>query len=184
MKVKVGVSLRHIHLTEEDYNILFDEEIKIKKHLNQPGQFAACEQVTIENNGRTLENVRVVGPFRSYTQVEISRTDAYFLKLNPPVKESGDLEGAEEIIIKTEKGQISRKAVILAERHIHITKKEREKYGLDKDVYKIKVKGEKGGILDNIFIKENDNYSFEMHIDSDDANAFNIKQNDEVEIID
>lgn len=184
MKVSIGVSLRHVHLTKEDYYLLFDEDIKEKVPINQPGQFSAEETVTIENNDRKLENVRVIGPFRPYTQVEISRTDAYFLKLNPPVRESGNLENAERITISTKKGKITRKACILADRHIHITPEQRKKYNLSKDVYKVKVSGEKGGIFDNVFIRENPKSYFEMHIDSDDANSFSLKQNDEVEIID
>ncbi len=184
LKISIGVSLRHIHLTKEDYYLLFDEEIKEKNPINQPGQFSALETVTLENGDRKIDNVRLIGPFRPYTQVEISRTDAYFLKLNPPVRKSGDLNGAEEITISTKKGKIKRKACILADRHIHITPEERKKYNLNKDVYKVKVTGEKGGIFDNVFIRENPNSYFEMHIDSDDANSFNLKQNDEVEIID
>ena len=183
MKIKTGISFRHVHLTEEDYNALFDEEISIKKPLGQPGQFAANQTVSLEKNGKKLENVRIIGPFRNYTQVEISRTDAKFLKIAPPVRTSGDLEGAETITIISKKGRIERKACILADRHIHINKEEREKYGLDKDVYKIKVSGERGGILDNVFIREREDFSFELHIDSDEGNALGLEQNDEVEII-
>ncbi len=184
MKVKVGISLRHVHLTEEDYKLLFDEELSVKKYLGQPGQFAAEQTVTLERNGKVLENVRIIGPFRKCTQVEISKTDAYFFKIDPPVRTSGDLSGAENIIITGKKGKIERKACILADRHIHINKEEREKYGLDKDVYRIKINGEKGGILDNVHIREREDFSFELHIDSDEGNAFALKQKDEVEIID
>lgn len=183
MKIKVGVSQRHVHLTEEDYNILFDRPMTIKQNLNQPGQFAAGETVILESNGRQIENVRLIGPERTYTQVEISRTDAYKLKLNPPVRESGDLNGAEEITIIGPKGKIQRKATIIADRHIHITKEERLKYNLTKDIYKVKVNGEKSGILENIKIKEAPNSYFELHLDTDDANAFDIKQNDKVELL-
>ena len=182
MKIKVGISLRHVHLTEEDYNILFDEELTVKENLNQPGQFSANQTVILENNDRKIENVRVIGPNRAYTQVEISRTDAYYLKLNPPVRTSGDLSDAEEITILGPKGKITRKACIIADRHIHITKEEREKLNLMKDTYQIKVEGEKGGILSNVKIKEAPNSYFELHIDADDGNAFNLKQNDEVDI--
>ena len=103
--------------------------------------------------------------------------------MSPPVKSSGDLSEAEEITIIGPKGKISRRACIIADRHIHITKEEREKYNLIKDVYQIKVTGEKGGILSNVKIKEAPNSYFELHLDSDDANAFNIKQSEEVEII-
>ncbi len=184
MKIKVGVSLRHVHLTKDDYYLLFDEDIKEKVPINQPGQFSAYQTVTIQANDRHLDNVRVIGPFRNYTQVEISRTEAIHLHIKPPVRMSGDLNGAEEITIIGPKGSITRKACILADRHIHITPDERKEYGLNNDVYKVKVSGEKGGIFDNVFIRESEASFFEMHIDSDDANGFDLKQNDEVEIID
>lgn len=183
MKISVGVSMRHVHLTEEDYKCLFDEPLTEKSPLNQYGQFAANQQVTIKSNDREIKNVRIIGPFRQYTQVEISRTDAYHLNLNPPVRTSGDLSGALQITIIGPKGSIIREAVIIADRHIHITKEDREKYNLLKDEYEVRVTGEKSGILGNIRIKEAPNSYFELHLDSDDANAFNIKQGDEVEII-
>ena len=184
MKVKIGVSVRHVHLTKEDYYILFDEELTEKMPINQIGQFAANQTVTLESNNKRIENVRIVGPFRPYTQVEISKTEAYFLHLNPPIRESGNLTDAEKITIIGPKGQIERKSCIIADRHIHVTPKERKKYNLTKDVYKIRVTGEKGGIMDNVHIREAEKSYYEMHIDSDDANAFCLKQNDEVEIID
>lgn len=183
MKLKVGVSLRHVHLKEEDYKELFDEPLSVKDYLNQPGQFSANQTVTLEKNNKTIENVRVIGPCRKYTQVEISRTDAYYLKINPPVKSSGELSEAEEITIIGPKNAITRKACIIADRHIHITKEEREKYNLKEDTYQVRVNGEKGGILSNVKIKEAPNSYFELHLDSDDANAFDLKQDDEVEII-
>jgi len=183
MKIKVGISMRHIHLTEEDYNLLFDEPITKKVDINQPGQYAANQTVTIENNNKRIKNVRIVGPFRNYTQVEISRTDAHTLGLEPPVRSAGDLEGASQIVIITPKGRIKRNAAIIIDRHIHITPEEREKYGLKDDEYSVYVEGEKGGILSNVKIKEAPNSYFELHLDADDGNAFNLKQNDEVEIV-
>lgn len=183
MKITVGVSVRHVHLTNEDYNLLFDEPLEEKVKINQPGQFAALQKVTLKNGERILENVRIIGPQRPYTQVEISRTDAYFLKLNPPVRESGDLEDAEEITIIGPKGEITRKAAIIADRHIHITPEQRKEKHLTKNLYDVKIKGEKGGIISNVHIVEREKSYYEMHIDTDDANAHNIKQNDEVEII-
>lgn len=183
MKISIGISVRHFHLTEEDYKLLYDEPIEILRPINQPGQFASNKTATIRNGDRKLENVRLIGPTRNYTQVEISKTDAYALKLDPPVRTSGDLKGAPLITIETAKGKIERPACIIADRHIHITKQEREKYNLTKDIYKVKVTGEKGGIFDNVHIKENEKSYFEMHIDTDDANAFNLKSGQEVEII-
>lgn len=183
MKINVGISMRHIHLTKQDYDALFDEPLTEKKPLNQYGQFAANQSVIIQNGERQIENVRIIGPFRNYTQLEISRTDAYYLKINPPVRASGDLNGAERITIIGPKGVITREAAIISDRHIHITKEEREKYNLLQNEYEIKVTGEKSGIIGNVKIKEAPNSYFELHIDSDDANAFGINQDDELEII-
>lgn len=183
MKVTVGVSVRHVHLTNEDYKLLFDEVIKEKSALNQIGQFAARQTVTIESGGKQIENVRIIGPCRKYTQVEISRTDAYTLKINPPINKSGDLTYAEKITIIGPKGKITRKACIIPERHIHITKQLRKEYGLTKEVYQVKKTGSKGGVLGNVKISESTDAFYELHLDSDDANALDIKQNEIVEII-
>ena len=183
MKITVGVSVRHVHLTKEDYKLLFDEPLTEKSPINQPGQFASNQTVTLKNGERTLENIRIIGPERNYTQVEISKTDAYYLKLNPPVRASGDLKNAEKITIIGPKGEITRTSCIIADRHIHITPEERKKLNLTKDTYNVEVKGEKGGILYNVRIAESEKSYYEMHIDTDDANAHNLKQNDEVEIL-
>lgn len=183
MKITIGISARHMHITKEDYDLLFDEPINKIKDLNQPGEFASDKTVTIKNNNNIIENVRIVGPFRKYTQVELSQSDAYKLKLELPIRQSGDIKDAAKITIFTPKGEIERKAAIITTRHIHITKEEREKYNLTQDNYAVKVKGEKGGILSNVTITERDKSYFEMHIDIDDANAFNLKNNDEVEIV-
>lgn len=183
MKITTGISLRHIHLTEEDYNLLFDEPLTPFKELNQPGQFSSKQKVTIKNGEKCIENVRIVGPLRTYSQVEISQTDAYFLKLNPPIKQSGDLKGAAEIIIEGPNGEIKRKACIISERHIHITPHQRKELNLTKDYYNVEIKGKKGGILYDVHIVEKEDSCYEMHIDSDDANAHNMTQQQEVEII-
>lgn len=175
--------MRHVHLTDEDCQVLFGTDLTEYKALNQPGQFAANQTVTLKSNDREIKNVRVIGPNRGYTQVELSRTDAYYLKLNPPVRSSGNLSGAEEITIIGSQGRIIRKAAIIVDRHIHITKEDREKYNLLNDEYCGLVNTEKGGILYNIKIKEAPNSYFELHLDSDDGNAFDIKQDDEIEII-
>ena len=156
MQVILGVSNRHVHLKEEDYKILFgDEPLNKVKDLRQPGQFASDKLVTIKNGDREINHVRVLGPIRNYTQVEISKTDAYTLKLNPPIRTSGDLEGSSPITIIGPKGEIDLKeGCILANRHIHISPEEVKKYNLE-GVKKVKVKidGEKGGILNNVYLK-------------------------------
>ena len=130
MQVILGVSNRHVHLKEEDYKILFgDEPLNKVKDLRQPGQFASDKLVTIKNGDREINHVRVLGPIRNYTQVEISKTDAYTLKLNPPIRTSGDLEGSSPITIIGPKGEIDLKeGCILANRHIHISPEEVKKW--------------------------------------------------------
>lgn len=186
MQVILGVSNRHVHLKEEDYKILFgDEPLNKVKELRQPGQFASDKLVTIKNGDREINHVRVLGPIRNYTQVEISKTDAYTLKLNPPIRTSGDLEGSSPITIIGPKGKIDLKeGCILANRHIHISPEEVKKYNLE-GVKKVKVKidGEKGGILNNVYLKILDPSVLEMHIDTDEGNAFNVKTGDILEII-
>ena len=186
MKVILGVSMRHVHLDEEDYKKLFgDEPFNKVKDLRQPGQFASDKFVTIENAQRKIEHVRVLGPIRNYTQVEISRTDSYFLKLDPPIRTYGDLKGSSPITISSPKASVHLdEGCILANRHIHISPEEVKKYHLE-NVQKVKVKvtGEKGGILDNVHLKVLEPSLLEMHLDSDDGNAFGLKTGDELEII-
>ncbi len=185
MKVKAAISARHIHLTQEDYNYLFPNT-KLEKDfdLHQYGQYASKSYVTIANNDRKIAKVRVLGPLRSYTQCEISKTDAFFLKLDPPVRDSGDLEGADTIEIYSGERKLIRKCAIIANRHIHIDPKTRQELnlvGIEK--VKLKVPGEKGGILDNVHIKERDDFFYEVHLDCDDANSHFINNDDELEII-
>ena len=132
MKIKVGVSNRHVHLTEEVYRILFkDVKMEVVKELSQPGEFASNLFVTLKTEKNTIERVRVLGPLRKYNQVEISKTDSYTLGLKPPVRMSGDLENSETITLVTENGEVTlENSCIIAARHIHATKEDYEKYNL------------------------------------------------------
>lgn len=186
MKVNIGVSARHVHLTRDDLNILFgiNYELNKKTGLSQPGQYASEEQVILKGDKGIIERVRILGPLRDKTQVEISKTDSFKLGINPPVRNSGDLSDAAEVTIIGPKGEIKRKATIIASRHVHATKEEAKKYGfLNKEFVSIVIKGEKPGRLDNVYVRINDNFSYEVHLDTDDANAFLIKNGDEAEII-
>lgn len=185
MRIEVGVSNRHVHLTEEDYKILFDDIPLMKRNdLKQPGMFASELTVWISGPKRSIDKVRVLGPLRSYTQVEISKTDAYYLGIDPPVRSSGVLLDASEIKIIGPHGAITKNAAIIAERHIHVDAKIREEKGLvGVDSVSIKIGGEKGGVIDNVYLKDSDEAYFELHLDTDDANAHLLKQDDEVEII-
>ena len=188
MEVKVGVSNRHVHLCERDLKILFgnDYKLEVKKMLVQPGEFASNSVLTIKTDKSEISNVRVLGPIRSYTQVEVSKTDAFKLGVNPPVRDSGDLSGSAAVTLVGPNGSIDLKeGCIIATRHIHITPREVHEFGFDglKSV-NVKLPGEKGGILYNVALKVSENYSFEMHIDTDDANAHLVSSGDIVEILD
>ena len=185
MKINVGISNRHVHLTEEDYKLLFGDKPMTKRNdLNQPGMYACNETVTIKGNKKSIDNVRVLGPCRSYTQVEISKTDAYVLGVNPPVRNSGDLIDASSITIIGPMGEIKRNAGIIATRHIHVDKNIRKQHNLEGiEKVGVKINGEKGGIIENVYLKDSEEAYFELHLDTDDANAHLLNQGDEVEIL-
>lgn len=184
MKIKVGISNRHIHLTKEDFTLLFGN-IKLDKRndLSQEGEFASNLTAIVEGPKSTISKVRILGPLRDYTQVELSKTDCYTLGIDCPIRESGDLSSATEITIRNGDNFIIRKAAIIPERHIHINPREQEKYHLYNKTYGVKIDTEKGGIINNVYLKIDDSYNLELHLDTDDANAFLLKQGDEVEII-
>ena len=184
LNVKVGVSNRHVHLTQDVYNMLFDHEPTVKNELTQPGMVAFNETVTIKANDREISNVRLLGPFRSYNQVEISATDARVLKLNPPIRQSGDLAGAENITLISDKATIDLKeACIIAKRHLHILPEDAEKYGIsDDEEMTIVLDREDGGTL-KCYAKVAENSALEIHLDTDNANALGIKQGDIVKLV-
>lgn len=174
--VSIAISNHHIHLTKETYELLFDEELTKKKDLNQIGQFASNQTVTIKTDKGSLENVRIVGPFRDYNQVEIASSDAYKLGINPPVRRSGEVEGAALITIVTKKGEVTLDNCIIANRHVHMNPKKALELGLmDKDMVKLVIDGEKSGVID-VEVTVTDNGYFEVHLDMDDANAFLLNQ--------
>lgn len=183
--MNVGISNRHVHLTEDDFKKLFnDKKLEVVKYLNQPGQFASNLKVTIKTEKSEISGVRVLGPLRDYTQVEISKTDAYKLGLNPPVRESGDLSGSADITIIGDNEIKVKECTIIATRHIHATKEDLEKYNLDASKkYKVRIYGEKGGIINKVSIKISDKSFFEMHLDTDDGNGHLLKCGDKVTII-
>lgn|SRR5574344_1388520 len=185
MKVKVGISNRHVHLTKSDFKILFgDTELIPERPLSQHGEYASNLKLTIKTPKSEIEGVRVMYPLRDYTQTEISKTDSYKLGLNPPVRKSGELENSETITLIGPNGTITTNGVIIACRHIHMNPTEASNYGyIDNQLVSVKIDGEKGGTLDNVSIKIKDTYVLEIHLDTDDANAFMLKSGDEVTII-
>ncbi len=187
MNVSIGVSNRHVHLTKEHLEILFGKDYKLEKKsdLNQPGQYSSTSLVTLKTEKDEINNVRVLGPVRDYTQVEISKTDAYKLGINPPIRNSGDIKGSSKITIIGPKGRVDlNEGCIIATRHIHILPKQVKAYNLEGiEKVNVKINGEKGGIITNVYLKVSDESYFEMHLDTDDANAHLVKNGDIGEIL-
>lgn len=185
--VPVGLSNRHIHLSQEHLDILFGEgfELTKMKDLSQPGQYAANEKVDIAGPKGILKGVRILGPVRKETQIEISLTDSFVLGVNPPVRDSGDLVDSPGAKVIGPKGEVEiNMGVIAAARHIHMHTSDAEKFGVaDKDVVSVKVEGKRGLIFDNVLIRVHKNYALEMHVDIDEGNAAGLKNGSMVEIL-
>ena len=187
--VPVGISNRHIHLTREHVEILFGRGYQLThlKDLSQPGQFACKEQLTIVGPSmRAIEGVRVLGPERKASQVEISRTDSFVLKVKPPVRESGRLEGSSPITIIGPKGVVTlSEGCIIANRHIHMSPDDAAKFGVkDFDRVTVDVSGtDRPTRWFDVQIRVHQDFRLEMHVDTDDANAAGITPSTRVHII-
>lgn len=185
-QVPVGISNRHLHLSEADTEKLFGEGYSLtkKKELSQPGQFASEETVTLIGPKGSLPGVRVLGPIRKATQIELALTDAFRLGVKPPVRDSGNHEDTPGLEIQVGDKKISIYCgVIIALRHIHMTNEDADKYGVkDKDIVKVKADGARGGIFDNVLIRVRDDYALDFHIDTDEANAFGLNNGDIVTV--
>ncbi|MBT9136314.1 MAG: Phosphate propanoyltransferase [Firmicutes bacterium] len=186
MKIPVGISGRHLHLSAEDLALLFggNRALQKSKELSQHGQYAAMERVTLVGPKGEIANTRVLGPTRPRTQIEVSMTDAVKLGIMPPVRESGDMTGASNIRIRGPMGEIEiLEAVIIAWRHIHMSPQEAVDLGLcDKDRVSVCVPGQRGGSLNQVVVRVRPDFRLELHIDTDEANAFGLQNGDLVEI--
>ncbi len=185
--VKIGVSQRHIHLSREDLDTLFGKgyELTPKKVL-MGKEFASAEVVTLVGPSlKAIENVRVLGPVRKNTQVEISRTDTFVLKVSPPVRPSGEIKDSEKIVVVGPKGSVYLKeGVIIANRHIHLTPEFAESLNLkDNDCVDVVVDGVKPTKFYDVQIRVREDFNVEMHIDTDDANSSGLKNGDVVHIL-
>lgn len=186
--VPVGVSGRHMHLTREVLEQLFGRGFELTKlrDLSQPGEFAANETVTIVGpSGRAIEKVRVLGPTRSYTQIELARSDGIRLGLDLPIRKTGDVAGTPGLTVVGPRGTVVlAEGAIRATRHIHMTVVDGERLGLaDGQVVRVKVGGQAGLTLDNVVVRVSDRYALDFHVDTDDANAAGLQTGDLVEII-
>ena len=175
----VGISVRHVHVSAADLEVLYGPGHKLTplRDLYQEGEFAAREVVALVGpKMRALENVRILGPVRGRTQVEVARTDAIYLGIDPPVRASGNLESSSPITLVGPKGTlILPEGAIVANRHIHMNPGDAKRFGVsDNDLVKVEVLGEKGLIFNHVQIRVKDNFRLEMHLDTDDANASGI----------
>lgn len=186
-KIPVGISNHHIHLSQADLNCLFGEGYQLTKlkDLSQPGQYACKETVTICGPKGAIERVRILGPVRNKTQVEILKGDSFKLGVTPQIRMSGDLNGTPGITLIGPKGSVQLvEGVIVAQRHIHMTSNDAERLGVqDGDIVSIEVCGLRGGIYNNVAIRANDNSALECHIDIEEANAMDINSKSKIKII-
>jgi len=185
--IPVEVSARHVHLSEEHIEKLFGKDYNMtkKKDLSQPGQFQYEERVTLIGPKGVLMGVAILGPARNKTQVEISKTDARTLGINPPVRESGKLDGSGNICIATERAVAEAKeSLIIAKRHIHMTPEDAKRFAVDdKQLVRVRVKGDRPVVFDDVVVRVNNKYMLSMHIDFDEANASGYKDGALGEII-
>lgn len=185
--VPVGVSARHAHLTQEHVEALFGPGYQLtKKKELMGGQFASNEIVTIVGlKLKAIERVRILGPVRKVSQVEISTTDALTLGIDAPIRASGDIEGSAPIAIVGPKGALYlQEGCIIAKRHIHMAPKDAEMAGVkDKDIVSVRAVNERETVFNNVLIRVDPSFTLEMHIDTDEANAAKIVTGDTVKII-
>lgn len=176
--VPVGISNRHIHLSQADLDQLFGAGYQLTpmKELSQPGQFACKETVTICGPKGAIEKVRVLGPVRKETQIEIVAGDCFKLGVKAPAKLSGDLAGTPGITVVGPKGSVqTAQGLIVAQRHIHMAPADAQAYGVqDGQIVKIRVGGLRGGIYDNVAIRVTTSSKLECHLDTEEANAMGV----------
>ncbi|MFY2308534.1 phosphate propanoyltransferase [Lysinibacillus fusiformis] len=186
-KIPIGVSARHVHLAQAEVEQLFGENYQLtpKFELSQPGQFAAEETVVIAGPKGSIERVRILGPARSLSQVEVSWTDAMKLGIKPPLRISGDIQGSSSVTLIGPKGSVVlNEGLIIAQAHIHMSPEDSAKFNvMDGQSVQIKVEGIRPIILSNVVIRVSERYRLEMHIDTDEANAGLIQQGTVAEIV-
>ncbi len=185
--VPIGVSARHIHLTQADLEVLYGPGYQLtKKKELMGGQFASNELLTIVGlKLRAIENVRILGPCRKFSQVEISATDAMKLGIKAPLRESGDIAGSAPIALVGPKGALYLKeGCIIASRHIHMSPKDAAQAGVkDGDYVSVKADNDRGTTFNNVKIRVDESFTLEMHIDTDEANASGIATGNTVTIV-
>jgi propanediol utilization protein len=186
--IPLGVSNRHIHLTQKTFHRLFGEGVAFEemRPLYQPGEFASKHTLTIVGPKlRSIPGVRILGPLRTYDQVEVSLTDAVFLGIDPPVANSGTLSKAAPLTLVGPNGSVYlEQCAIVASRHIHMTNADAAQLGVrDGDLCKVRVAGVKSTVFENVLVRTNDSWRLQMHLDTDDANAADVRDESVVEFL-
>jgi putative phosphotransacetylase len=186
-KVPVGLSNKHLHISVEDLETLFGKgyELTPFKPLKQPGQYASNEKVDIVGPKGVLEGVRILGPARKETQVELAMTDARAIGINAPVKESGKLDGTPGVKLIGPLGETEiDHGAIVALRHVHLSSDQAKEAGVvDKQMISIRFDGERGLVFDNVLVRSGEGHDSEIHLDTDEGNAAGLKSGDLGEII-
>lgn len=184
MKVLIEMSARHIHLSEADYLVLFGTtELHKRNNLSEKGEFACEEQVEVVGPKNRLAKVRVLGPFREKTQLEISRTDSVFLGVDAPLTLSGSGVGCEVKIVGPV-ASIMKPVAMVAKRHFHLHPEMAKKLTLKQNDYvAVRIYGERSAILERIVVRVSDNFANNIHIDTDEANACGVKGSAQGELI-
>ena len=185
--IPVGISNRHIHLSQEDFETLFGAGATMThfKDLSQPGQFACKEVMTIVGPGGAIERVRLLGPARKQTQVEVSVADCFKLGIKAPLRDYGDLAGSAPITIVGPKGSVNiPEGCIIALKHIHMHTDDAARLGLkDRDHVNVQTCGERNLMFQEVLIRVSDKFKLEMHVDMDEANAASLSNGDKVRIV-
>ena len=187
LTVPVGISMRHVHLCRNVLRILFGAayELTVYRKLSQPGQFAAEECVDVIGPKGVLSRVRILGPTRKETQVELAQTDCRAIGINAPVRASGNLDGTPGVVLKGPAGELAlTRGVIVADRHIHLSPAQAASYGLrNGDRVDVRIDGVKPGVMSGVQIRADEGCDMDFHIDTDDGNAFQLKQGQRVIIL-
>ena len=185
--IPVGVSGRHVHLSRAHLDALFGPgyELTKKKDLSQPGQYAAEETVDIMTTKGAFTRVRILGPVRKDTQIELALTDSVKLGITPPIRDSGNIAGSPGVVLVGPNGTITLdEGAIVALRHIHMTPADAERFGVkDKEIVQVECPGERGMIMGQVLVRVNDQYALEMHVDTDEGNAACLKTGDKIRIV-
>ena len=186
-KVPVGISNRHVHLSQEHIEALFGvgHSLVKTKDLSQPGQFACEETVTLIGPKGAMKGVRVLGPARKATQVELSATDTFKVGVKPPARDSGMLDGTPGIELEGPMGKVKMdQGVIIAARHIHMTPDDASKYSLkDGDHVRVAIPGPRGGVFEHVLVRVNANYALDLHVDTDEGNAFSLSNGQQLDVL-